>query len=1027
MVRLKTKNYSLTSFPLSGISVTVLDFGGQVLDETRIFAPTAVQQHLIEHIAARAFSAFPMHGFTVRWPGGRPIPLGTSLDPLTAQNIILQMYHADEGDSSWQWRIVEEEVTGRSTYMYAVEANIHQQVNGGGEQREQDWDTSTHGSRGDEGRKIFVYHLPGYRSGFTSGNLMQTLLPSDVLAEMATVGVLTDDDVDKIYDEATDEKRTERLLFILARRSSSAFEAFIQSLKEVQRQGTCLYEDIVRLLEGADPDQASLRTCRHVVGRPRLMPSHYPTTAPMPLLGYHSPARLGVLHAQGLEDIVSFLNQASVGDTLKPVTNVPEPVEHFVKTNDATKVEQALGTSNNPSNIVVSGIPKSGKTQITRWIAKQFLHHHPTAVVWALDGQNRQTLLASKRKLLEALNAEVTDEEDVTKVDECLDQALQNRGTPVLLIVDDLEDGTLLTPTLLRERIQSRVLILTRQEELQLPDETPWPCNLQGGFQTFTVMAQHLNKFNEGNIHPVIQAAHDKVRGRRDTPKTDTKETCLEPPNDQDMESLSSDSCSLAASVRNTEEDLELEGAVSGIIFSPPSQEAVDSHSSDNQDTESMSSDNWSLAATAGSIDDTEGLDLEGAIGGILSSSITYSFGFASCSGQYSTPGAQLCKTRCTLSSGTTHNEDFVPDSAFARTRHSGAVHVFSPASEQLIVTEQGHPLQFLWEVAARTGLIREVFEHVLDSSFTFRYYVPRRPPDPDNPPFVPCDARIGTGTTVQAVAATEGTRWAWIITLTPTGAELEFYMDLESNQGGACGNQRMAAHVVPAGSAGLNPEHGPWRNPHMQQSSFPTLVTLSLEAKRERLQRQVGQGSISVRVQRGDGAQNVQEIVNLFLQIPSASACRLKSHCTRKPGRGRKMGVGQIGSYFVCEIGPYIPVHTTNYQVSGRVRMYHSPAHAVADISSTHPDTPSFTGRVQAWKCPDIPIFEQCKECRGPPPLMSLLQSQSHKNKTTKSFSTHLILDHQDFSMSRGKKIPVSHPLKTQMMHTCTFLKKRS
>ncbi|KAI8519223.1 hypothetical protein Bbelb_024800 [Branchiostoma belcheri] len=38
---------------------------------------------------------------------------------------------------------------------------------------------------------------------------------------------------------------------------------------------------------------------------------------------------------------------------------------------------------------------------------------------------------------------------------------------------------------------------------------------------------------------------------------------------------------------------------------------------------------------------------------------------------------------------------------------------------------------------------------------------------------------------------------------------------------------------------------------------------------------------------------------------------------------------------------GPYIPVHTTNYQVSGRVRRYHRPAHAVADISCTHPDTP--------------------------------------------------------------------------------------
>ncbi|KAI8482911.1 hypothetical protein Bbelb_393290 [Branchiostoma belcheri] len=43
----------------------------------------------------------------------------------------------------------------------------------------------------------------------------------------------------------------------------------------------------------------------------------------------------------------------------------------------------------------------------------------------------------------------------------------------------------------------------------------------------------------------------------------------------------------------------------------------------------------------------------------------------------------------------------------------------------------------------------------------------------------------------------------------------------------------------------------------------------------------------------------------------------------------------------YLCSSGPYIPVHTTNYQVSGRVRRYHRPAHAVADISCAHPDTP--------------------------------------------------------------------------------------
>ncbi|XP_066302380.1 enolase-phosphatase E1-like [Branchiostoma lanceolatum] len=139
-----------------GISVTVLDIGGQVLDQTRIFGPTTVQEHLLMNTAARAFAAGPMHGFTVRWPGGRTVPLGTCLDPHTAQNIILQMYHADEGGGTWQWRIVEISVGGISTY--TVEVNIHQQANDGQECSEQDWpipwDSSEHGSRGHEEEKV---------------------------------------------------------------------------------------------------------------------------------------------------------------------------------------------------------------------------------------------------------------------------------------------------------------------------------------------------------------------------------------------------------------------------------------------------------------------------------------------------------------------------------------------------------------------------------------------------------------------------------------------------------------------------------------------------------------------------------------------------------------------------------------------------------------------------------------------------------------------------------------------------------
>eukprot|EP00058_Branchiostoma_floridae_P016595 XP_002602083.1 hypothetical protein BRAFLDRAFT_98935 [Branchiostoma floridae] len=183
---------------------------------------------------------------------------------------------------------------------------------------------------------------------------------------------------------------------------------------------------------------------------------------------------------QGCEDISALITGSQVSNILSPVTNVPKPVKNFLPTRDAKDVHEAIKAQHITTVCEVTG---SGKTQIGRWVASQFLRHHPTAVVWVLDGQNHQTLLASMKELLTALNAEVPEEDDMAKVDECLDEALQNRGTPVLLIVDNLEDAALLTPTFMRQRIQCRVLILTCQEDLQLPDGTPFPCNLRGGFQ----------------------------------------------------------------------------------------------------------------------------------------------------------------------------------------------------------------------------------------------------------------------------------------------------------------------------------------------------------------------------------------------------------------------------------------------------------------------------------------------------------------------------------------------------------------
>ncbi|XP_066271405.1 apoptotic protease-activating factor 1-like [Branchiostoma lanceolatum] len=182
------------------------------------------------------------------------------------------------------------------------------------------------------------------------------------------------------------------------------------------------------------------------------------------------------LKEQGQDNLAALLASDKV---CKPVSNVARAVSHFYTSEDAKRVNQIM--EGGKFVVVLSGITGSGKSQVTLWQAALFVERHPTAVVWRLDGHDKKSFLTDKQILLERLKENVPS--DDSQVDTCVAKALDNRKTPVLLIIDDLDDGLFLSPELLKQREGSKILLITHRKRLQqpanvsIPDESYIPIN----------------------------------------------------------------------------------------------------------------------------------------------------------------------------------------------------------------------------------------------------------------------------------------------------------------------------------------------------------------------------------------------------------------------------------------------------------------------------------------------------------------------------------------------------------------------
>ncbi|XP_066263559.1 uncharacterized protein [Branchiostoma lanceolatum] len=334
-------------------------------------------------------------------------------------------------------------------------------------------------------------------------------------------GTLTIDDVDQINNQATDEDKMETLLFMLPRKGDGAFQKFCSALKE-KRDGASLYKDMAEKLEstvvaedekedqqGASPEvhkdiprwdflrkhRRDIATCldtektclllinsdvltereRNVIEREESPPERAQTLLRiLPTKGtnaFHAFHR--ALKEQDRDDLAALLI-GEPGRVYNPVSNVAKSVSHFFYSEAAKKVNQAMEGGQFP--IVLSGITGSGKTQLALWQAELFVERHPTAVVWRLDGHDKKSFLTDKQNLLERLKEKVPS--DDSQVDACVAKALDSRQTPVMLIMDDLDDGRFLSPELLKPREESKIVIITHRKHLQqkanvsIPDES---------------------------------------------------------------------------------------------------------------------------------------------------------------------------------------------------------------------------------------------------------------------------------------------------------------------------------------------------------------------------------------------------------------------------------------------------------------------------------------------------------------------------------------------------------------------------
>ncbi|XP_035689653.1 uncharacterized protein LOC118424952 [Branchiostoma floridae] len=162
----------------------------------------------------------------------------------------------------------------------------------------------------------------------------------------------------------------------------------------------------------------------------------------------------------------------AAGDIFNSIQNTTKPVEQFFKSKDFIAVEQAVQMNRAFTDrpvTVLYGPGGSGKTQISRNLAREVLQHYPTAVAYMIEGRDQDCYLRSLLSLLKELNVDQpVGNIGIVGTSTCLQKAFLNRDTPVFLIVEDLEDGSFVRPDLIPNMMQFRMVIITRKDPSQL-------------------------------------------------------------------------------------------------------------------------------------------------------------------------------------------------------------------------------------------------------------------------------------------------------------------------------------------------------------------------------------------------------------------------------------------------------------------------------------------------------------------------------------------------------------------------------
>eukprot|EP00058_Branchiostoma_floridae_P017495 XP_002602983.1 hypothetical protein BRAFLDRAFT_84718 [Branchiostoma floridae] len=165
-----------------------------------------------------------------------------------------------------------------------------------------------------------------------------------------------------------------------------------------------------------------------------------------------------VMRENNCQELAETLEKAADSTRSRLPNNVPKTVPHYYTSSNFSVLRQTLEQK---YLAVLAGINGSGKTQLACHFANCFLDKTPEAIAWMFNGSGRESLRIGIQQLLRGIVGK-----DLHDDEKRLQLELRRSGVHALLVIDDLQDSSLVPAWMLQGDSLCQIIITTNNRNL---------------------------------------------------------------------------------------------------------------------------------------------------------------------------------------------------------------------------------------------------------------------------------------------------------------------------------------------------------------------------------------------------------------------------------------------------------------------------------------------------------------------------------------------------------------------------------